>query len=265
MTQWERRIWLIDYLKNESSDLSNLGIPGDEQGQKDLLRALMNTREPKPVDDMFLEIQDEYLQEESRNAGIVDVADLTHFGKDSRIILWQGDITTLKCGAIVNSANRKLRGCFVPLHGCIDNCIHTKSGIELRLKCDEIMNKQGHDEPVGSAKITPAYNLPSDYVIHVAGPVVEDTLEDIHLSQLETSYRTCLEIAELYDIKSIAFCCISTGEHNFPHDKAADTAIRTVYDHISGHELPEKIVFNVFKDEDREIYTHLLSKYASRK
>lgn len=260
MTQEERRIWLIDYLRNESSDLKEMGIPGDEDAQKNMLRALMNIREAKPIGEDFLQIQDEYLEWDLYKEGVVEVDSLTCFERNDRIYLWQGDITRLACDAIVNAANPKMRGCFIPLHNCIDNCIHTKSGVQLRLKCDEIMRKQGHDEPIGSAKITPAYNLPCKNIIHVAGPVVEYGLEDEHKEQLATCYRTCLEVAELYELDSIAFCCISTGEYAFPGKEAARIAIDTVMDYIEDHKHPYKIIFNVFKNEDLEIYTHLLSK-----
>lgn len=258
MNQQERRIWLIDYLRNESPDLADVGIPGDASAQKDLLRALMNVRPPKAISDEFLQIQDTYLTAESEADGIVNINDLTHFGRDKRLYLWQGDITTLKCDAIVNAANPQMRGCFIPLHRCIDNCIHSKSGIQLRLKMDELMRRQGHDEPVGSAKISPAYNLPCEYVIHVAGPIVYDELEDEHIEQLTTCYRTCMEVADLYELTSIAFCCISTGEYHFPRDKAAQIATDTVRKYLDEHSSDIRVIFNVFSDEDLELYTHLL-------
>ena len=258
MTHEESRIWLIDYLRQESKDYADLGIPSDEKAQKDMLRSLMNVRDPKPVSDEFLRIQDKYLQKENFSAGVVDVNKLTHFGPDERIYLWQGDITRLKVDAIVNAATPELLGCFIPLHNCIDNVIHSKSGVQLRLKCKEIMDKQGHEEPVGSAKITPAYNLPSEYIIHTVGPVVDSPLDEVHKNRLARCYQTCLEIADIYEIHSIAFCCISTGEFMFPHKEAARIAIDTVREYLDNPTSVSKVLFNVFQDEDLEIYTHLL-------
>ena len=260
MTQEERRIWLIDYLRSETNDLKEMGIPGEEQGQKNMLRALMNIREAKPIGEDFLKIQDDYLTWEAGRRGIVEVDSMSYFGKNSRIYLWQGDITRLNCDAIVNSANTKMRGCFIPLHNCVDNHIHSRAGVQLRLKCDEIMRKQGHDEPVGSAKVTPAYNLPCEHIIHVAGPVVEYEIEDEHRQQLKQCYITCLEVAELYEIDSIAFCSISAGENLFPKEAAARIAIDTVMEYIQNHDRPKQIIFTVADDENLEIYTHLLSR-----
>ena len=260
MTQEERRIWLIDYLRNESNDLKEMGIPGDEQGQRNMLRALMNIREVKPIGEDFLKIQDDYLTWETGKRGIIDAGEMSYFGKNSRIYLWQGDITRLKCDAIVNAANSKMRGCFIPLHDCIDNRIHSRAGVQLRIRCDEIMRKQGHDEPAGSAKVTPAYNLPCEQIIHVAGPVVEYEIEDEHIKQLRQCYITCLEVAQLYEMDSIALCSISTGENKFPMEDAARIAIDTVMEYIREHDRPKQIIFTVEDDEALEIYTHLLSK-----
>lgn len=260
MTQAERRIWLIDYLRRESKDLDDLGIPSDEHAQKDMLRSLMNVRPAQPVSDEFLMIQDDYLTWEIEASKPVDVNALTHFGQDERLYLWQGDITGLKCGAIVNSANAQLLGCFIPLHDCTDNIIHTKAGVQMRLKCREIIDKQGHEEPAGSAKITPGYNLPCEYVIHTVGPEIIGEIEYDHIEQLKTCYRTCLEIADLYEIKSIAFGCISAGEDLFPNDQAANIAVSAVKDYLDSIRTGiERVVFTVRSDEDLEIYTHLLT------
>ena len=174
MTHEEQRIWLINELQKEDNQLNNYPIPNDEQGQKDLLRALMNVWMPKNLSAEFLEIQDEYLQEENKRAGITDIESLQPIESDSRIFLWQGDMTTLKVDAITNPANSALLGCFSPLHNCADNIIHSKAGLSLRFKCNCIMRAQGHEEPTGKAKITPAYNLPCKYVIHTVGPIVQD-------------------------------------------------------------------------------------------
>ncbi|MCD8107221.1 MAG: protein-ADP-ribose hydrolase [Oscillospiraceae bacterium] len=256
MTQSDRRIHLIKELLAEEPQYRGYKIPGDEYSQKRLLRALINVRLPKPISDEFLKIQDEYLREETLRKGITDIRDLAPV-RDG-IYLWQGDITTLRCGAIVNAANSALLGCFAPNHGCIDNAIHTYSGIQLRLACNEIMQKQGHEEETGTAKITPAFNLPCDYVIHTVGPIVGWRLTEKDKKQLASCYRSCLELADKNRVGSIAFCCISTGEFHFPNDEAAEIAIRTVEEYRAQTHSEIKVIFNVFKDTDLKIYKKLL-------
>ena len=213
---------------------------------------------PAPASDEFLKIRNEYLTIALDEKGITDLSDLTPVQDD--FYIWQGDITTLRCGAIVNAANSRLLGCFQPLHNCIDNCIHTYSGIQLRNKCHEIMQRQGHEEPTGKAKITPAYNLPCEYVIHTVGPIVNNFLTEEHCKLLESCYLSCLETAQKNDIKSIAFCCISTGVFGFPQKEAAEIAVKTVKKFKAETGSGIKVIFNVFKDEDREIYEKLFGK-----
>ncbi len=172
--------------------------------------------------------------------------------------LWQGDITTLPCDAIVNAANSEMLGCFGPCHGCIDNAIHTFAWVQLRLKCAEIRKKQGHREETGKAKITPGYNLPCKYILHTVGPIVRGSLTKRDCGLLASCYRSCLELAEQSGVKSIAFCCISTGEFRFPNDKAAEIAVKTVKDFKSRSHSKIKVVFNVFKELDYGIYRELL-------
>lgn len=259
MNQKERREYLIKELLSEAPDYGGIVIPDEKDAQKRLLRSLMNIRDPRPVSNEFLKIQDEYLSEEVARRGVTDSALLQASPRDSRLVLWQGDITTLKIDAIVNAANSALRGCFVPCHSCIDNIIHSMSGIQLRLTCDRIMNEQGHEEPAGRAKITPAYNLPSRYVIHTVGPIVEGPLTKTHCRQLADCYRSCLELAAGYGLKSIAFCCISTGEFHFPQKKAAEIAVQTVTEFLeTDAEKNRRVIFNVFKESDYEIYRKLL-------
>lgn len=258
MTQKERREYLVKELLAEVPGYSDIVIPDEEEAQKRLLRSLMNVRSPRPVSSDFLKIQDDYLSEEVTRRGITDSALLQVSPRDSRLVLWQGDITTLKIDAIVNAANSALRGCFVPCHSCIDNIIHSMSGIQLRLACDRIMNEQGHEEPTGKAKITPAYNLPARYVIHTVGPIVAGPLTETHCRQLADCYRSCLELAAGYGLKSIAFCCISTGEFHFPQQKAAEIAVQTVTEFLKTDTGIERVVFNVFKESDYEIYRSLL-------
>lgn len=252
----ERRIYLIKALLSEEAQYRDMEIPSDEQQQKLLLRALFNVWMPKPVSNQFLEVQDAYLQEATRQKGITDLSELTPV-QDS-IYLWQGDITSLHCGAIVNAANLSMLGCFYPNHGCIDNAIHTYAGIQLRAACSEFMERQGHEEETGKAKITPAFNLPCDYVIHTVGPIVRGWLTGKDKELLGSCYRSCLELAEQNNIKSIAFCCISTGEFHFPNDKAAQVAVSTVKQYKEQTNSEIKVIFNVFKDTDLQIYQNLL-------
>lgn len=254
MTQKERRIYLINRLLSEDEHYNGITIPESEAEQKRLLRSLINIRLPSPIGNDFLAIQDEYLQTAIAEKGITKLHDLTPF-KDN-IYLWQGDITTLECDAIVNAANSGMTGCYHPCHNCIDNCIHTFAGVRLRLKCAEIMRKQGYEEPTGKAKITPAYNLPCKYVIHTVGPIVQGRLTEKHRKLLKSCYESCLELAVLNRIKSIAFCCISTGVFGFPQDKAAEIAVQTVREFLKSHDI--EVIFNVFKDDDYEIYRQLL-------
>ncbi len=259
MTQSERQKFLIERLIAEQPRYKDLTIPHSEAERKKLLRSLFNVRMPKSIDEDFLKIQDEYLREENTQKGITDIADLTPAADG--IYLWQGDITTLKCGAVVNAANSQMLGCFAPCHGCIDNAIHTYAGVQLRLECARIMKEQGHEEETGGAKITPAYNLPCDYVIHTVGPIVCGALTETDKSLLSSCYRSCLEIADKYGVKSIAFCCISTGEFHFPNDKAAEIAVKTVKEYKEQTGSKIEVIFNVFKDVDYEIYRKLLRKY----
>lgn len=259
MTQKDRREYLIGYLLNENEAYKSVRIPSGEEEQKTLLRALLNVRMPYPASNEFLSIQNEYLKERISENSITDLKELTPTA--SGIYLWQGDITTLKCDAIVNAANKKLLGCFCPNHKCIDNAIHTFSGIQLRQKCNEIMMRQGHDEETGRAKITPAYNLPSKYVIHTVGPIVGGALTKSDCDLLKSCYLSCLELADKSGAESIAFCCISTGEFCFPNDKAAEIAVSAVKEYKEKTNSKIEVIFNVFKDKDREIYRRILQKY----
>lgn len=256
MTQNEKRIFLTQALLNEQPKYSEIKIPAKEQEQKALLRSLMNVRMPFPAEDGFIEIQDAYLQEEIIRKGITKLTDLRPI--QPGIYLWRGDITTLECDAIVNAANSQMLGCFYPNHRCIDNAIHTFAGVQLRLCCDKLMKQQGHEEETGRAKLTPAFNLPCRYVLHTVGPIVRDrpTKQDCEL--LASCYRSCLESARQNDLKSIAFCCISTGEFHFPNDKAAEIAIQTVKEYKSQNDSEIEVIFNVFKELDENIYRSLL-------
>ncbi len=258
MTQDERREYLIKYLLKEQIRFGRQSIPTNKQDQENMLRSLMNVRPPRPVSKNFLKIQDEYLTKRNEERGITDVKDLEPVKSDSRLYIWQGDITTLKCDAIVNACNSQMLGCFSPLHACIDNFIHTYAGVELRLKMHEIMTKQGHEEETGKAKITPGYNLPAKYILHTVGPIVqyEVTKEDEEL--LASCYRECLKLAADTGVESIAFCCLSTGIFRFPQQRAAEIATETVKQYIDNDNRIKKVIFNVFKDEDLRIYSSII-------
>lgn len=254
MAQNKKVLYLIKYLLDENPKYRGIEIPDDETEQFRLYRSLVNIRPAKEADAKYLETEDAFLKEVSGGKGVVDIAGLEPIEKN--IYLWQGDITRLKCGAIVNAANSGMTGCYQPCHGCIDNCIHTFAGTRLRYKCNQIMLAQGYAEPTGKAKITPAYNLPCDYVIHTVGPIVQGRLTKEHCGLLESSYRSCLELAADNGIESIAFCCISTGVFGFPQKDAAEIAVKTVREFQNKHDI--KVIFNVFKDFDRKIYEKLL-------
>ncbi len=256
MNQSEKRLFLIQSLLDERPSCHRQPIPADAERQKILLRGLMNVRRPANIGADFLRVQDEYLQGETAAKGVTDVAALTPVRPG--LSLWQGDITTLKCDAIVNAANNGMTGCYIPNHRCIDNAIHTYAGVELRLACEELIEQQGYPEPTGQAKITPAFNLPCRYVLHTVGPVINGrvTAEDKNL--LSSCYRSCLELAAENGLESVAFCCISTGEFRFPNELAAEIAVRTVKDFLKKQTSVKKVIFNVFKDLDKAIYEKLL-------
>lgn len=256
MNQEERRIFLIKELLKELPSCHAQEIPADASRQKMLLRGLMNIRHPAAVSRKFLEVQDIYLQTELAKKELTKISDLRPM-QDS-IYLWRGDITTLICGAIVNAANSGMTGCYQPCHNCIDNCIHTYAGVQLRLKCAEIMEQQGYAEPAGQAKITPAYNLPCDYVIHTVGPIVQGELTKKDCKLLESCYRSCLTLADKKQVSSIAFCCISTGVFMFPNDEAASIAVHTVQEYKKKTGSKIEVIFNVFKEQDEKIYRKLL-------
>lgn len=257
MNTHEQLDYLINYLINERNE--SVEIPENYQDKRNLLRALMNVRMPSKVSQEFLDIQDDFLTAETLNKKLTSVEDI---GKvNGKIMLWQGDITTLKVDGIVNAANSKLLGCFVPLHNCIDNVIHSAAGIQLRDECNKLMKMQGKDEEIGKAKITGAYNLPSKYVIHTVGPAIPQGLKpsDEDYEALARCYKSCLEIANSYGLGSLAFCCISTGVFNFPQDLAANIAVNTVKDYLNSKETAlNHVIFNVFTDVDYSIYEKIL-------
>ncbi len=243
--------YLIDYLLKEDSRYSEMKIPEAEQEKRDLFRALRNAREPKPIREEFLRLQDEELLVQLQEKGVVELP------KEPQFRIWQGDITRLKVAAIVNAANSQMLGCFHPLHKCIDNAIHSAAGVQLREECYRIMLQQGYEEPTGQAKITKAYNLPCRYVIHTVGPIIPNGIPTaFQQKQFASCYRTVMKLASDNRVESIAFCCISTGEFRFPNQLAAEIAVKTVKDfmvEVSDSSI-NQVVFNVFRDEDKRIY-----------
>lgn len=250
MTQNERLIYLIQYLLEEHKMIIDIPHTHDELFQ--LYRSLVNIREAYPISQEFLDIQDEMLKEENQRKGIVSF----DHNKD-KLIIWQGDITRLKVDAIVNAANNQMEGCFVVGHQCIDNAIHTFAGVQLRNDCHRMIEKQGYLEPTGKAKITKAYNLPSQYILHTVGPIVQGQVTKKDELLLASCYESCLRLAIKYQLKTIAFCCISTGIFGFPKKEAAQIAINTVLHFIQNHDI--KIIFNVFTNEDYIIYEKILN------
>ena len=256
MNQSEKRLFLIQSLLKERPEYRDMDIPARPESQRQLLRGLMNIRAPQNADEDFLKMQDAYLQAETSAKGVTNIADLTPM--QPGLYLWQGDITTLKCDAIVNAANSGMTGCYIPNHRCIDNAIHTYAGVELRLACEELMEQQGYPEPTGQAKITPAFNLPCKYVLHTVGPIISGRVTKEDKELLASCYRSCLELAAENGLESVAFCCISTGEFHFPNDLAAEIAVQTVKEFLKKQTSVKKVIFNVFKDLDKTIYEKLL-------
>lgn len=265
MTREERVSTLIHYLKKENDGYASIMEPADYHEKRSLLRSLMNVRWPREADPEYLELQDTLLKEELKKKGIVRLKDIPSAADEypcsgvknaDRISIWQGDITRLSVDAIVNAANSQMLGCFVPCHGCIDNAIHSAAGIQLRNECAEIMERQGYEEPTGRAKITKGYNLPAKHVIHTVGPIVGVSVTEKQKEQLRSCYLSCMILAERERLQSMAFCCISTGEFHFPNKLAAQIAVDTVDRYLSSSEL-EQVVFNVFKEEDENIYRKL--------
>lgn len=230
----------------------------DAASQRRLLRGLMNIRPPMPLDAGFLARQDALLLAEREEKGVVDGAALPATAADPRLCLWQGDITRLRVDAIVNAANNALLGCFYPCHGCIDNAIHSAAGLQLREECSRLMKAQGRPEPNGRAKLTKGYNLPARYVLHTVGPVVGERVTAQDREELAACYHSCLALVAGQGLASVAFCCISTGEFHFPNREAAGIAVRTVAEFLKQNTSIQRVIFNVFKDIDAEIYRELL-------
>ena len=260
--QNQRLEYLVEAFKAESDQYKDLQTPGDTEGRRHLLRSLMNIRMPGKMDDSVLAVQDEYLQERIREKGIVTLEDIPV--KEGVISVWQGDITRLAVDAIVNAANSQMLGCFIPMHTCIDNCIHTFAGIQLRAECNRQINRmrmkygQNYEQPTAVPMLTDAYNLPAKKVIHIVGPVVNGKLTPALEQELADCYTNTLDLCAENGLRSVAFCCISTGVFHFPPERAAQIAAKTVRKWLADHDgALERVIFNVFRDQDRDIYEHL--------
>jgi len=253
MNRFDNIGWICRQLLDETPRYRQMALPESLEERQTLMRSLLNIRPPMPVSPEFLQAQDAELQAQLEEKGIVEIADIG-------LQEWQGDITRLKVDAIVNAANSQMLGCFVPMHRCIDNAVHSAAGVQLRLACAEMM--QGGEEPTGSARITPGFNLPAKCVMHTVGPIVT-TVRPLRQQevQLASCYRACLELADKNGLHSMAFCCISTGEFRFPNDLACEIAVGTVRDYLAAHPKTnlKTIVFNTFKDIDHELYRNALA------
>ena len=264
ITQEERLDYLVEEFKTDSGEYKDFETPKDAEGKRRVLRSLMNIRMPRNISSDVLRVQDEYLKGRSEEKGIVTLSDIPEIRNG--LSIWQGDITRLAVDAIVNAANSQMLGCFVPMHTCIDNCIHTYAGVQLRAECNRQMNQlrirygRDYEQPTAVPMLTDGYNLPAKKVVHIVGPIVQYKLTPALEKDLADCYRNTLDIRKEYGLKSVAFCCISTGVFRFPNRRAAEIAVETVTSWMSEHpgEM-ERVIFNVFKEEDRAIYEDLLS------
>ena len=259
MTQDERLHYLVEEFKKDSVQYKDLETPPDRAGKQRILRSLMNIRMPKELPDHVLKVQDEYLKGRAEEKGIVTLSDIPVI-RDG-LSIWQGDITRLAVDAIVNAANSQMLGCFIPMHTCIDNCIHTFAGVQLRAECSRQMNRlrskygMDYEQPTAVPMLTDAYNLPAKKVIHITGPIVQYRLTPDLERDLADCYRNTLDMCAENGLKSAAFCCISTGVFHFPNDRAAEIAVQTVDQWLAGHPgKMDRVIFNVFKDEDWKYY-----------
>lgn len=261
--QEERLDYLVEEFKADSEEYKDLKTSDNVDEKRRILRSLMNIRMPGELPPEVLRVQDEYLTERAEEKGIVNPSDIPMI-RDG-LSVWQGDITRLSADAIVNAANSLMLGCFVPMHTCIDNCIHTFAGVQLRAECDRQMKElrvrygRDYEQPTAVPMLTDAYNLPAKKVVHIVGPIVQSGLTPELEKDLADCYKNTLDICAENDMKSVAFCCISTGVFRFPNKRAAEIAVGTVSEWL--HSNPgkiERVIFNVFKDEDRIIYEKLI-------
>lgn len=275
-TQEERLDYLLHEFKEDSGRYKDLETGESYEDRRMALRCLMNIRMPGRMKEETLRVQDEFLSEEAKEKGIVTVGNIPTIREQygcvgmygDKLSVWQGDITRLAVDAIVNAANSQMLGCFVPCHKCIDNAIHSAAGIQLREECSQYMRRRKiqygpqYEEPTGQAVLTKGYGLPAKHVIHTVGPIVRHRLTDGLRRDLENCYRNVLECCVDNGIRTVAFCCISTGEFRFPNEEAAGIAVRIVLNFLETHRQKfDRVIFNVFKDRDREIYGKMLSDF----
>ena len=265
LTQDQRLDLLVEAFKKDSVRYKDYPTPGDTEGKRRLLRSLMNIRMPKPLDADVLSLQDEYLRERIREKGITELTSIPLIREG--ISLWQGDITLLAADAIVNAANSRMLGCFVPMHACIDNCIHTFAGVQLRAECGRQMEQlrirfgEDYEQPTAVPMLTDGYNLPAKKVVHIVGPIVDGRLTASLEKDLSDCYRNTLDLCSETGLKSVAFCCISTGVFRFPKKRAAEIAVTTVIGWLKDRPgRIERVIFNVFGDDDRAIYEDLFRR-----
>lgn len=265
---------LLHQLIEDSNEYRNLEVTNNAEEKKNVIRSLMNIRMPRTLPEKLIKVQDMYLQEELALKGIVSLSEIPTVREQyksnhpfaDKLSIWQGDITRPKVGAIVNAANSQMLGCFVPRHRCIDNAIHSGAGMQLRAECNHMMNQRRikygrqYEEPTGTATLTKGYNLPCDYIIHTVGPIVHGKLTDSLRQDLQSCYENVLKCCMENGIESVAFCCISTGEFHFPNDEAAKIAVETVTKFLDSNTdfHMDRIIFNVFKDNDRVIYEKII-------
>ena len=264
-TQKERLDYLVEAFLRDAGGYNDFRIPNDTDGERRILRSLMNVRMPKAMDEEVLSVQDEYLTERNQEKGIVTLSEIAPCACDPHLSVWQGDITRLAVDAIVNAANSQMLGCFVPMHTCIDNCIHTFAGVQLRAECNRQMNLlrarygRNYEQPTAVPMLTDAYNLPAKKVVHIVGPIVSGRLTPALEQDLADCYTNTLNLCTENGLHSVAFCCISTGVFGFPQQRAAEIAVETVRKWMQTHEGQiDRVIFNVFKDEDRKYYEALL-------
>ena len=268
MNQDERLDYLVEKFKEDSGQYRDLEVADDRDEKRRILRSLMNIRMPRPMDPEVLRVQDEYLKERLKEMGVVDASDLPTIAQQGstypygdRLVIWQGDITLLKCGVIVNAANSAMLGCFIPMHACIDNCIQTYAGIQMRAEChrqmEQLRKQYGNDyeQPTAVPMFTDGYNLPAENVIHIVGPIVDGPVSEEDDRMLAQCYSAVLDMCAEHEMTSVAFCCISTGVFHFPNRRAAKIAVQAVTDWMDDHPRKmDRVIFNVFKDEDKAYY-----------
>lgn len=262
-TQEERLAYLVEAFKEDSDQYKKIQTPDDTEGKQRILRSLMNVRPPRRMPERVLKVQDAYLKARAEEMGAIGLEDIPLIR--GNLSIWQGDITRLAVDAIVNAANSQMLGCFIPMHTCIDNCIHTYAGVQLRAECARNMQRlrllhgDNYEQPTAVPMLTDAYNLPAKKVIHIVGPIIQGVLMPQHEWALADCYQNTLDMCLENDLKSVAFCCISTGVFHFPNERAAQIAVQTTMRWLSKHpDAMDRVIFNVFKDEDKRYYEQLL-------